>query len=239
MISYRNKVLLVTATALGLAGTVHAEGIYGTAMIGASHQVGDSKPYGNNIAADQDFPGKFDTGDGAMGALGIGYAFNNQFRVEGRLSLHRADFDSQQFGTGARAGEEYVLNGDIKSTTLTIEGFYDIPVNDRFAPYVKAGVGVTRNRYSARLGGAGVAAFDSFDGTTDGYYDAYDDQTSTEFTWNVGFGGSLALNDQFTLFGEYQYVDFGDASTGQDAFTDGFRVNTSAHEILFGARADF
>lgn len=239
MTSYRHTIFLAAATTLGLAGTVHAEGIYGTAMLGMNFQEGDSEPYGENVAADPDFPSQFDSGDGAVGAVGIGFAVNSQFRVEGRLGLHRADFNSQRFGTGARAGEEYVLDGDIESTTLTVEGFYDIPLNGKFTPYVKAGAGVSSNSYSARLGGAGVAEFDPFDGTPDGFYDAYADETSTEFTWNVGFGGSVALNDQFTLFGEYQYASLGDGSTGQDDFTDGFRVDATAHEVLLGVRVNF
>lgn len=239
MRTHRNALLLAAATAVGISGAVQAEGLYGTAMLGLSFQATDSEPYGSNIAVDPDFPGEFSTGDGAVGALGFGYDFDGPFRVESRLGLHQADFDSQRFGTGARAGEEYVLNGDIKSTTLTVEGFYDIPTNGTIEPYVKAGVGAARNSYSARLGGAGVAAFDPFDGTVDGFYDAYPDQTSTEFTWNVGFGASVPLNDRVTLFGEYQFVSFGGASTGQDAFTDGFRVNASAHEVMFGLRADF
>ena len=98
---------------------------------------------------------------------------------------------------------------------------------------------MAHNDYSARLGGAGVAEFDAFDGAADGYYDAYADQSSTEFTWNVGFGGNVALNDQFTLFGEYQYASLGDGSTGQDDFTDGFRVDATAHEVLLGVRVNF
>ena len=122
---------------------------------------------------------------------------------------------------------------------MTVEGFYDIPTGTAFTPYLKAGLGVTRNTYSARLGGAGVAAFDPFDGAADGYYDAYADQTKTEFTWNVGAGASYAVSDKVSLFGEYQYVALGDASTGQDSFTDGFGVDVAAHEILVGLRASF
>ena len=63
MTSYRHKVLLAAVTTLGIAGTVHAEGIYGTAMFAMNFQQDDSEPYGNNIAADPDFPSQFDTGD--------------------------------------------------------------------------------------------------------------------------------------------------------------------------------
>ena len=85
-----------------------------------------------------------------------------------------------------------------------------------------------------------LQAHDAFDGTTDGFYDAYDDQESTEFTWNVGAGVSYAINKQISLVGEYQYVSFGDASTGQDSFTDGFRVeDAAAHEVQLGLKYNF
>jgi opacity protein-like surface antigen len=234
-------VLLLTAlTTAGLSGATQAEGLYGSAMIGKSDQAQDSEPYGSNIAVDATFPSQFSTGDGNVGTLGVGYSFSNQFRVEARLGFHNGEFNSREQGMGARAGEDFVLNGEIESKTLTVEGFYDISAGTAFKPYVKAGLGVARNRYSARLGGTGAAGFDAFDGTTDGFYDAYDDQESTEFTWNVGAGVSYAINKQISLVGEYQYVSFGDASTGQDSFTDGFRVeDAAAHEVQLGLKYNF
>ncbi|MGQ7843530.1 outer membrane protein [Granulosicoccus sp. 3-233] len=240
MYSSKRKLLFAAMTmALSLTGTAHAEGLNGTVGIGASFQNSDAEPFGSNVAADADFPGAFDSGDGIVGVLGVGHDLAGPFRIEGRLSFHQADFNSRRYGTGARNGAEYILDGDIESTSLTIDGFYDIPTNGAFSPYVKGGIGVSSNRYSARLGGAGVAEFDAFDGTSDGYYDAYADRDSTEFAWNIGLGGSFALNDRITLFGEYQYASFGDGSTGQDYFTDGFRVDSTAHEVLLGLRSQF
>lgn len=231
--------LILAAALSALSGAAFAEGFYGTAMLGGSVQANDSAAYGNNIAADADFPRGFDSGNGGVGAIGLGYRINDNFRLEGRLGLHRSGFNSTRIGTGARDGAEYALKGDVESTTFTLEGFYDLPTSGALRPYVKAGIGVARNSYSAKLGGAGVAAFDPFDGTSDGYYDNYSDGKSTEFTWNVGVGASYALNDQVTLFGEYQYVSFGDVKTGQDSFTDGFRVDSEAHEVFVGLRASF
>lgn len=239
MTHYRNRFLLALTAATGLAGAANADGFYGTGMLGLSVQSSDSNPYGNNIAVDPDFPADFSTGDGVVGAVGLGYDFGNNFRIESRLGFHRGEFSSLAFGTGARAGSDYVLDGEIESTTLTVEGFYDIPANTAITPYLKAGIGAARNDYSARLGGTGVAAFDAFDGVADGYYDGYADRDSTEFTWNVGFGASMPVSDRLTVFGEYQYVSLGDASTGQDAFTDGFRVDADAHEFMIGLRAEF
>ena len=231
--------LIAMTVAMGASSVSHAEGFYGSVMAGVSNQAQDSEPYGNNVAVDPDFPHQFDSGDGSVGGVGLGYVFNDQLRVETRLGAHRSKFDDRKVGTGARAGEEYILNGNIKSTALTVEGFYNIPMQSAFSPYVKAGIGISRNTYAARLGGAGVAAFDAFDGAVDSYYDAYADQTSNEFTWNVGIGGSYSVNSSVDLFGEYQYLSLGKADTGQDSFTDGFKIASDAHELMVGVRVGF
>lgn len=238
--SYLNLVsAAVVAICTSAASTANAEGLYGSLSLGWSSEGADAKAYGDNIAVDPDFPGKFDGGDGSTGALGLGYVINDQFRVEGRLARHRNEFNSQRFGTGARDGEEYILDGTMKSMSLTVEVFYDIPTSVPFSPYIKAGIGIARNKYAAQLGGAGVAAFDAFDGVSDGFYDAYPDQTSTEFAWNVGFGGSYKLKDTFDLFGEYQYMSLGDGQTGQDEFTDGFGIESGIHTVMIGIRTRF
>lgn len=213
-----------------------AQGFYGTIAVGYDTQTSDSGPYGENIAIDSNFPGAFGSGDGAAGMVAIGFALNKQARLEGRAGFHRGSFRETEFGTGERAGEEYILDGGIKSTTFTIEAFYDFPL-EPVTPYLKVGAGLSSNNYAARLGGAGVAAFDPFDGTQDGYYDAYSDETTTAFAWNVGAGVSMDLSDRLVIFAEYQLITFGDAETGQDDFTDGFRIDgASAHEGLLGIR---
>ncbi|WP_283132443.1 outer membrane protein [Enterovibrio norvegicus] len=231
-----------------LSGLASAEGLYVKGLVGKSYQATDSESYGNNIAQDADFPGKFGAGDGTVSTLGLGYVINEQFRIETRLGYREGTFNSQRVGSGARTGEEYVLNGKLKSTTLTVEGFYDVDTGTAFTPYIKAGVGVARNEYSARLGGAGVQGFfDQLDGTVDGYYDDYADETSTEFTWNIGLGASYAITDQLSLIGEYQYISLGDAGTDVDSLdfgsgetNDGFRIDdATAHEVQVGLRYHF
>lgn len=239
---YSKIAVLISAMLIttGISGVTHAEGLYGTALIGKSSQATDSEPYGNNIAVDPDFPQTFDSGDGSVGTIGVGYSYNNNIRVEGRLSYRNGDFNDRKIGTGQRVGEEYILNGEIKSTSLTLEGFYDFTTTSKLKPYIKAGVGVSRNRYAARLGGAGVAAFDAFDGVEDGFYDAYADKKSTDFTWNVGLGATYAINKKINLVAEYQYISLGDGTTGQDSFTDGFQVDgATANEFQLGIQVNF
>lgn len=213
------------------------EGFYATAHLGYSQQARDSEAFGNNIAVDTDFPSQFDAGDGAVGGIGIGYVFDDRFRVEGRINHREGSFSETKFGTGTRDGQEYILNGNIESTTFTVEGFYDFANKTAFTPYIKVGLGVSDNRYSAKLGGQGVAAFDAFDGAADGYYDAYSDGDSTDFSWNIGFGGNYQITESVSMYGEYQYASFGDVNTGQDSFTDGFKIDDIAsHEVVLGIR---
>ena len=178
----KNTLAMSIALVLAAPLVAQADGFYGTAQLGAIQQINDSQAYGNNIAKDADFPAKFDAGSGTVGSLGVGYIINQQFRVEGRIGYRESSFSQQQFGTGDRAGEEYILDGEIESFTYTIEAFYDFVNDSAFTPYIKAGVGIADNSYSAKLGGAGVAAFDPFDGSSDGFYDAYANDKSTEFS---------------------------------------------------------
>lgn len=226
---------ILTLSSYAMAGEFYVSG-----QVGASIQANDSEPYGNNIAVDSDFPGSFESETGVVGGLGLGYMFSEQFRVEGRIAYRTADIDDTNIGTGARAGQEYILDGSIDTTTFTVEALYDFTNSTSFTPYVKAGAGIAYNEYSARLGGAGIAAFDAYDGNADGYYDNYADGDSTELTWNVGTGLSYAITEKLSLYTEYQYSYFGDVSTGQDAFTDGFEIeDISSHEVSIGMRLSF
>lgn len=236
----RKLTLAISVAALSIPSLTLADNFYVIAQVGTSIQNSDSTPIGSNIAVDADFPAEFSVDNGTVGAIGIGYRVNNNLRVEGRIGYRDGDFNDTKFGTGARSGEEYILNGSIESTTYTLEGFYDFTNTTAFTPYIKLGVGVSDNTYVARLGGAGVAAFDEFDGSVDGYYDAYSDDSSTNFTWNVGIGGNYEVSKSVSLYAEYQYASFGDVQTGQDSFTDGFEIdNAASHEVVAGIRFSF
>lgn len=236
----RKLVSLLFALALIFPSLNFAQSLYVAPQFGYSLPATDSEPIGNNIAADSDFPSQFENDGSFLGGIGIGYMFNKNIRVEGRFSYRNYDINDAQFGTGTRDGAEYILDGENETMALTLEGFYDFANESKFTPYVKVGLGLAFNSYAARLGGAGVAAFDPFDGTVDGYYDAYADGDSNEFSWNIGAGVSYKLSKRFSLYGEYQYASFGSVSSGQDSFTDGFQVDgSSASEFVLGTRISF
>lgn len=83
--------------------------LYGTAQLGYSVADSDSQAYGNNIANDiandKDFPSSFDADDSMVGGIGLGYAFSQNLRIEGRLAKREFDINDTRYGTGAREGE--------------------------------------------------------------------------------------------------------------------------------------
>lgn len=239
--NYGKKIALSVALVLAIPTLSVAEGFYTSAQLGISIPDSNSEPYGNNIAVDSTFPGEYDSDNAFVGGIGFGYRFNKNFRVEGRIGYRANDINDAKDGLGGeREGMTYVLNGEVKTTSFTAEAFYDFANATALTPYVKAGVGIAYNKYSAKLGGSGVAPFDPYDGTTDGYYDNYADGDSTEFSWNIGVGTSYAINENISIYAEYQYSSFGDVKTGQDSFTDGFKIDgINAHELMLGIRYSF
>lgn len=232
--------ILLATLSLGLITTSAQDtGFYVSGVIGFSSQADDVSPIGQNIAVDPSFPSTFDGGDGVAGGIGVGYRYDN-FRIEGRVASRQHEFDQTEEGTGERAGENYQADGEFDATSFTLEGFYDFDVNSAFSPYVKAGIGYVDTKFKTRLGGNGAAGFDAFDGTEDGFYDAYKDGSDDDFIWLVGGGVTIPTGNNVSVFGEYQYITLGSAETGQDSFTDGFQIaDPAAHEVYVGLRYDF
>lgn len=255
MNNFSKKLVVGIAMALAIPSLAQAEGYYVSGQIGFSAQSTDNTATGNNLAVDDSFPASFDAGDGTVGGIGIGYVFNDNLRLEGRISYREGSFDQNKSGLAGtkadRSDLNYGLIGEIESTTYTVEAFYDFPNNSVFTPYIKAGVGVSDNSYSAKLGGSGItdggdASFDALDRTADGFYTGYADGDSTEFSWNLGFGGNIEVSDAVSVYAEYQYIVFGDVESGQDAINfgtptnDGFAIDgADANEFTVGIRVQF
>src|SRR5689334_21710347 len=83
------KTLAIAALMAGSAGAAHAEGWYGRADVGSSVDgnvdIGSSHP---------SFGGKVNTKPDWYDGLGMGYAFQNGFRVEGELSHRYNDLEA-------------------------------------------------------------------------------------------------------------------------------------------------
>ncbi|ANP46671.1 OmpA family protein [Candidatus Viadribacter manganicus] len=115
------QAIALAALLASLAGTANAtEGWYGRADVG----------YSVDGALKVDGGGDLDFDDDWMVSAGVGYAFQNNFRVEGELSHRQNDFAD--------------LDGDARALALMANVYYDFNRGGRYEPYVGVGVGGAR-----------------------------------------------------------------------------------------------
>ncbi|MGF1757218.1 porin family protein [Photobacterium sagamiensis] len=181
------------------------DGFYATGAFGINY--GDTVSGSNNIKDFTDYGNDY----GESYQLGLGFRFDENFRIEGRVSHRNNDSDNTRMGFSPLAGMDVTgtVNGKLSSTSVTVDGFYDFANQTSFTPYLKAGVGVARNSYEATLF---VSEFNAGFG--------YEEETSTEFVWNVGAGVSYELTKTVDLFAEYQLQSLGEVKTATDISGD-------------------
>ena len=130
------------------------------------------------------------------------------------------------FGKGLRADAElkYILEGKknefndedpseveastykSKTTSLMLNGYYDICTGTKWIPYVTAGIGLARNEfnYSETEIDTTVLPFDV--GTEVGKI------TGTKFAYQAGLGVAYAINDAWKVDAGYKYSNYGKIS---------------------------
>ena len=67
------KIVMVLTIALVIPSLSMAQSFYVAPQLGYSLPTTDSEPYGNNIAADSDFPTEFEAEGSFVGGIGLGY----------------------------------------------------------------------------------------------------------------------------------------------------------------------
>jgi opacity protein-like surface antigen len=146
------------------------------------------------------------------GALGL--RFNRNFRMEAELSYRGSDIPAANVnGTG-----NVPLNGQLDSTVLLINGYYDFNIRDwKTQPYVTAGLGVGRH---------------AADITDPGAFTQSVDDTTYNLMWNVGTGVKYRVKDNLAWTAGYRYLD------GSDIDVGGTDLSFSSHEIRIGLEWD-
>lgn len=109
-----------------------------------------------------------------------------------------------------------LVNMEIESQSLMINGYYDIDTGSKLTPYVGAGIGYAKIK--GKLSVLGESPYSEDD---------------NNFAWQVGAGVGYALNDKVSLDAGYRYVDYGDFTK------EGLKWESSAHELYVGARYAF
>lgn len=154
------------------------------------------------------FPGltvntSYDTG-WALGAA-LGYNFGNT-RLEGEVAYQKAAEDKI-----SALGVTLDSTADISALSFLVNGYYDFTNSSAFTPYLNAGLGFAKIKW------------------TDDEYSVDD----TVFAYQVGAGVGYTLSKNVTLDAKYRY--YATADTKFDAETRDF----ASHNLLFGVRVNF
>lgn len=160
-----------------------------------------------------------ETGFGINGA--VGYRFD-----DARVELEVAYTNNNVEGVSVNDFDQVPLDGDIESVQFMVNGYYDIPTQSRFSPYIGGGVGVatlTADDIEADIPGLGALALDD---------------TGASFVFQVKAGVGYAISSQANVFLGYRLHGI----PGQDfeAFDADFDADTLLiHSLQLGARYEF
>jgi opacity protein-like surface antigen len=153
----------------------------------------------------------FEEGYTVSGA--IGYDFG-AVRTELELAYRDNDVNDIYIGTTPQPNP----GGDISSTAVMLNGYYDIPTGGAVTPYIGAGIGM-----------AHVSANDFHVGTL-----SIGDETDDVFAYQGIAGANFAIDGGFSLFAEYKYFATSDVDINT---TDSASYDN--HSILAGFKYDF
>jgi opacity protein-like surface antigen len=146
----------------------------------------------------------------ALYGIGAGYKFNDKFLTYvdythvGNMK-YSADVD----------GDNYKQN--IKADLVNLNIQYNIKNDSKFVPYVKAGIGSSRNA---------VGTYIRTNNTTNEVEYTQESNAQNQFTWNVGAGVDYKINEKVALGTSYQYYNLGKIKSSEN----GFRIYRNSQE---------
>lgn len=149
----------------------------------------------------------FDSGFLATGA--VGYDFAGPFRVEGEYGWQKNDLDQLSYHNQLGNFQQ----GDLKTQTLMVNGYYDVDTGSPWSPFVGAGIGWAK----VDLDTPALPLGDNDD----------------VFAYQLMAGVSYAIDDQWSVDAQYRFFGTQDA-TIQDA---DFSMNSN--DLMIGIRYNF
>lgn len=233
--SLRQTVLAAALLLPAMAAMAGDSGWYGS--VSAGRQITDSKAVNEGTNA-RGTP-NYGLEDSAVGGFAIGRNLGNGLRVEAEVRQRTLNIDSSHRAgpVGGRSSEQFSVAGQLRSTTLMVNGLYDLPVSGAFKPYLKGGLGVAHNASQAAINVS--PTFASF-GLPADFRSAYPKGSDTSLAYAVGFGVAYDIAKDVSLDLGYQYINLGRAKTGVDSNGDVFSFDKPAsHEVTVGLRYQF
>jgi opacity protein-like surface antigen len=175
--------------------------------------------------------------------VGVGYQFNNWFRVDVTGQYRgRANFHGSQFTT-AFAGSALVDNysGSKSETVVMVNGYVDLGTWWCVTPYIGAGIGTSYNRiHDFRDDGFG----NTFGVARPVSFVYASDAGKWDFAWAVHAGLGYKVTPNVTVELGYSYMNLGDATTGVNSNFAGTATaqfpwtmhDITSHDLKLGVR---
>jgi len=203
---------LVAASFVFTASAYSAQGVYvsGDFGVAMANDIDVDLPY-----AAEDVSLEFDTGWGALGA--IGYRMDN-FRVEAEIGYQANDYDQAEF-----LGFGTPLSGDVTTLSFLANGYWDFYNTSKWTPFLTAGLGWAEVEVNDMMFPGDRVGWSEDDGV---------------FVWQVGAGVSYAVNPNFDVELKYRFMMTDDLELAD--YEDLYEVDgPSSHNIYLGMRYNF
>lgn len=179
--------------------------------------------------------------------LGVGYQFNNWFRMDvtgeyrSRTQFSGTDYANINFGGGLGVlpiGDTY--RGGYSSWVGMINAYADLGTWWCITPFVGVGVGGAYNTFS---GFSDMTTVNLGGGTTSGLYQAQS-ASKLDLAWALHAGLAYRVNQNMTVELAYRYLNLGTGVTGSGSSFDGSVTNgrpfqfhdLTSHDIKLGVR---
>jgi len=157
--------------------------------------------------------------NGTVYNAGFGYIINSMWR--GDLNFN---YRNLRYKASEEDGTFNTMKQKINMHSLFLNGYFDLNFHKTFKPYLKAGMGYSRNNSSTALFYADGDLVEEFPG-----------KKTNNFAWNIGAGIRIIFNDRFNLDFSYKYVDLGKVTTkSSDDGTIGRTFKVKFHDIMGG-----
>jgi opacity protein-like surface antigen len=147
--------------------------------------------------------------NGFIGSLAAGYDFANPMRMEIELIRQKNDLEITSYDNFYGTFNE----GDLKTHSFMLNGYYDVDTGSPWKPFVGAGMGWSK----LDINDPGFSSSDSDD----------------VFTYQLIGGVAYAFNDKWSVDVQYRFMGTSEATI------DGADFNYNSNDLMLGLRYSF
>ena len=224
---------------LGLKGTL-SSGIYLRGDIGVGVQEVGSY-YQKQVAEAYGTFGSKKSDNAFFGGVGIGYRFNNWFRLDGTFEYRGAgtiQVTDTVYNGGIPGYQNNTYKGDLTSMVALFNGYIDLGTWNCLTPYLGAGIGYATNRITGFTDEGIVGPSTSLGIAST--------STKSGVAWALMAGVGYEVNKNLTIEAGYRYLNLGDAQSGTihnarlvESFSPLKAKNIDSHDFRIGMRWNF